>query len=235
MNDAERLARLAERAADEVTDGMIVGLGSGSTAEAVIRALARRIATGLRITGVPTSLRTERFARELGVPLATLDDVDQIDLGIDGADEIDPQLNLTKGRGGALLYEKLVALACDRFVVVAASEKLVERLGTRVPLPVEVIPFGWKRTATRLAARGCPGVLRRNPDGTPFVSDGGHAILDCQMDPLADARVWAATIKSITGVVEHGLFIGLAHQALIVDSDGQVHALTPGTSPAAVS
>jgi ribose 5-phosphate isomerase A len=227
MIDADRLARLAERAADEITDGMIVGLGSGSTAEAVIRALAQRIAGGLRITGVPTSARTERLARELGIPLTTLDDVDRINLGIDGADEIDPRLNLTKGRGGALLYEKLVALACDRFIVVAASEKLVERLGTRVPLPVEVVPFGWKQTAARLAALGCSGALRCNPDGSTFISDGGHAILDCQIDPRADVPTLATAIKSITGVVEHGLFLGLAERALVVDRDGRVRTLTP--------
>ncbi|HEY8447336.1 MAG TPA: ribose-5-phosphate isomerase RpiA [Thermomicrobiales bacterium] len=233
MDDAERLARLAERAAAEIEDGMVLGLGSGTTTEAVIRALGRRVAAGLRVTGVPTSGRTERLARELGIPLRTLDEVERIDLGIDGADEIDPALNVTKGRGGALLYEKLVALACDRYLIVAASEKLVEQLGTRMPLPVEVIPLGWKHTAARLAAIGCPGTLRCKPDGAVFTSDGGHVILDCQPGPLSDPAAIATAIKATTGVVEHGLFVGLVDQALVADRDGTIRLLerTSARSP----
>jgi len=236
MDDAERLAALARRAADEVTPGMTLGLGSGSTAEAVVRELGARVAAGLAVRGVPTSERTATLARDVGIPLLGLDEVDGIDLGIDGADEIDPNLDLVKGRGGALLHEKLVALACARFVVVAAAEKLVERLGTRMPLPVEVIPFGARRTAVRLEKLGLRPALRVRSGvsaetgmlGTarvPFVTDGGHHLLDCDVAPIADAAGLAAAIKATAGVVEHGLFVGIADRALVVEADGVVRAL----------
>jgi ribose 5-phosphate isomerase A len=225
VDDAARLARLAAAAAAVVEDGMWLGLGSGSTAEATIRALGARVAAGLRVTGVPTSGRTERLARELGIPLRTLDEVERLDLGIDGADEIDPWLDVVKGRGGALLYEKLVALACERYLIVAASEKLVPRLGTRMPLPVEVVPLGWTQTAARIAALGCRTELRRGADGTPFVSDGGHFVLDCAPDPIEDARALGAALKAVTGVVDHGIFAGLADRAMVVDPDGTVRTL----------
>jgi ribose 5-phosphate isomerase A len=226
VDDAQRLARLAEAAAALVEDGMLLGLGSGSTAEATIRALGTRVAAGLRVTGVPTSARTERLARELTIPLRTLDEVERLDLGIDGADEIDPRLDVVKGRGGALLYEKLVALACERYLIVAAAEKLVERLGTRMPLPVEVVPVGWKQTAARLDSRGCRATLRRMTDGAPFLSDGGHYVLDCATGPIAGALELAASLKAITGVVDHGLFAGFADRAMVVDPDGTVRTLT---------
>ncbi|MEA2528999.1 MAG: ribose 5-phosphate isomerase [Thermomicrobiales bacterium] len=226
MDDATRLTRLAEATAALVEDGMLLGLGSGSTAEATVRALGSRVAAGLRITGVPTSARTERLARELGIPLCQLDEVDRLDLGIDGADEIAPNLDVVKGRGGALLYEKLVALTCERFLIVSASEKLVERLGTRMPLPVEVVPFGWKQTARRLGEIGCRATLRRVSDGAPFISDGGHYVLDCATGPIADPLDLAASIKALTGVVDHGLFPGFADRAMVVDPDGTVRTLT---------
>ena len=236
MDDAGRLAALARRAADEVEPGMTLGLGSGSTAEAVLRELGARVAAGLRIAGVPTSERTAVLARELGIPLLALDEVERLDLGIDGADEIDPRLDLAKGRGGALLHEKLVALACERFVVVAAAEKLVERLGTRMPLPVEVVPFGWRRTAARLEALGLRPSLRVRAGVSgeagalgmapvPFVTDGGHHLLDCGADPIEDAAGLAAAIKATPGVVDHGLFVGFARRALVVEADGVVRAL----------
>jgi ribose 5-phosphate isomerase A len=226
VDDATRLARLAEAAAALVEDGMLLGLGSGSTAEATIRALGVRVAAGLRVSGVPTSARTERLARELDIPLCSLDEVDRLDLGIDGADEIDPKLDVVKGRGGALLYEKLVALTCQRYLIVAASEKLVARLGTRMPLPVEVVPVGWKQTASRLESRGCRTVLRRMTDGAPFVSDGGHYVFDCATGPIAEALELAASLKAITGVVDHGIFAGFADRAMVVDPDGTVSTLT---------
>jgi ribose 5-phosphate isomerase A len=226
VDDAARLARLAAAAAAVVEDGMWLGLGSGSTAEATIRALGVRVAAGLRVTGVPTSGRTERLARELGIPLRTLDDVERLDLGIDGADEIDPWLDVVKGRGGALLYEKLVALTCESYLIVAASEKLVPRLGTRMPLPVEVVPLGWTQTAARIAALGCRTDLRRGTDGAPFVSDGGHYVLDCAPGPIEDARALGARLKAVTGVVDHGIFAGVADRAMVVDSDGTVRTLT---------
>src|SRR5687768_11158061 len=181
MDDAPRLDALAQRAAAEVQDGMTLGLGSGSTAEAVVRALGARVAGGLTVRGVPTSERTAALAGSIGIPLLSLDEVDRLDLGIDGADEIDPGLNLVKGRGGALLHEKLVALACADWLIVAAAEKLVGQLGTRMPLPVEVVPLGWRTTSTRVASLGLEPTLRTKPDSDePYVTDGGHYILDCQ-------------------------------------------------------
>ena len=193
--------------------------------------LGARVAAGLRVRGVPTSARSEGLARALGIPLLTLDDVARLDLGIDGADEIDPHLNLVKGRGGALLYEKLVALTCDDYIVVAATEKLVDQLGTRVPLPVEIVPFGWEHTAARLAAFGANPRLRLDrPDddtGGPFISDGGHYVLDCATGPIADPPALAATIKAEAGVVDHGLFLGVAKRAMVVDPQGQVRTVLP--------
>jgi ribose 5-phosphate isomerase A len=233
MDDAARLAVLARRAADEVRSGMTLGLGSGSTAEAVVRELGARVGDGLTIRGVATSERTAALARTLGIPLVGLDEVAAtgrpLDLGIDGADEVDPELNLTKGRGGALLHEKLVALACARFVVVVAEEKLVERLGTRTPLPVEVVPLGWRTTALRVAALGVEPVLRvvagGADDGGPFRSDGGHLILDCATGGTDDPASLASALKATTGVVDHGLFVGMADRVLAVDASGLVRAL----------
>lgn len=205
---------------------MTLGLGSGSTAEAVVRELGARVKSGLTVVGVPTSERTAGLARELNIPLRSLDDVDELDLGIDGADEIAPTLDAVKGRGGALLHEKLVALACHRYLIVAASEKLVSHLGTRMPLPVEVVPYGWHLTASRLRALGLDPRLRlrgvSEAAGAPFVSDGGHYVLDCSTAPIIDPRGLAQNLKAIPGVVDHGLFVGFADQALVVDATGEV-------------
>lgn len=222
MDDAERLYRLALAAADLVKPGMLVGLGTGSTADAVIHELGRRLATGLTFTGVATSSRTESLARELGIPLTTLDRVERLDLGLDGADEIDPALNAIKGRGGALLLEKLVALACGEFVLVASTEKDVDRLGVRIALPVEIVKWGWPQTAARLAKLGIVPKLRSTLDDPdiPWVTDNGGFILDCETGPLDDSARLANEIKAITGVVEHGLFLGIAAAALQVDPDG---------------
>jgi ribose 5-phosphate isomerase A len=225
VDDATRLTRLAIEAAAIVENGMTLGLGSGSTAEAVIRALGARVAAGLRVTGVATSARTERVAKEVGIPLVPFDDVTGLDLGIDGADEIDPRVDVVKGRGGALLYEKLIALACDRYLIVAASEKLVPQLGTKMPLPIEIIPFGWKQTLVRLNAAGYQATLRCADDSAPFVSDGGHYILDTITGPIGDAHQLADTLKGISGVVEHGLFAGFADLAMVVDPDGHVRTI----------
>jgi ribose 5-phosphate isomerase A len=221
---AGRLARLAVVAADLVAPGMVVGLGTGSTADAVIRELGRRVAAGLVFTGVATSCRTDALARELRIPLTTLDDVARLDLGIDGADEIDPALDAIKGKGGALLREKLVALACDSYVLVATTEKSVERLGERTALPVEIVPFGWPQTARRLQELGFSPALRMAPVGTeaPFVSDNGRYVLDCATGPMAEPASISASVKAVPGVIEHGLFLGLAHLALQVDPAGTV-------------
>ena len=227
MNDETRLATLAEAAAALVEDGMVVGLGSGSTAEAFVRALGDRVQAGLNVQGIPTSRRTEHVAREAGIPLTTLSDSQVVDFGVDGADEIDPDLALTKGRGGALLFEKLVAEACNRWVIVASSEKLVDQLGTRIALPVEIMPFGWETTRARVEALGFAAPLRVAGDGVPIVTDGMHFILDCATGPIDDPKTLGDALKCITGVVDHGLFIGLAAAALVCDPDGTIRELTP--------
>ena len=221
---AERLRRLAVVAADLVAPGMIVGLGTGSTADAVIRELGRRVGEGLDFAGVPTSFRTAALARGLGIRLTTLDEVDRLDLGIDGADEIDPQLDAIKGRGGALLCEKLVALACDDYVLVATTDKSVDRLGTRTHLPVEIVSFGWAHTARRLTELKIDPERRMAADDPtqPWVSDNGGMILDCTTGLIDDPYLLSAAVKAVSGVVEHGLFLGIAHAALQVDPGGQV-------------
>ena len=221
---ADRLQRLAVAAADLVAPGMLVGLGTGSTADAVTRELGRRVAAGLTFTAVPTSDRTEALARGLAIPLSTLDETGRLDLGIDGADEIDPTLDAIKGRGGALLREKLVALSCDDYVLVATTEKSVDRLGERTPLPVEIVAFGWSLTATRLASLGMasePRMVDGEP-ARPWVTDNGGIILDCVTGPIADPAQLAAAVKAVSGVVEHGLFLGIARAALQVDAEGHV-------------
>lgn len=232
VDDAERLRRLAIAAADLVQPGMRIGLGTGSTADAVIRELGRRVADGLPLIGVATSARTEALARELSIPLLPLDDVERLDLGIDGADEIDPHLNAVKGRGGALLREKLVALACDQFVLVASTEKNVEQLGVRLPLPVEIVTWGWPQTAARLAKLGIVPQLRPSPDDSqrPWSTDSGGYILDCATGPLADPKRLADDIKAVSGVVEHGLFLNIATAALQVAPDGTIIHRTQNTA-----
>ncbi len=219
MDTATRLRTLAAAAADLVQDGMTVGLGTGSTAKAVVRELGVRIEAGLRMRGVATSEPTAALARELRIPLLDLDDVQRLDLGIDGADEIDPSLHVIKGGGGALLYEKLVALACDDYLIVAAAEKCTTALGTRFHLPVEVVPFGWTHTAGRLRALGLEPVLRPDPNGDPFRTENGEYILDCGTRPVEDPLALAAAIKAIPGVVEHGIFAGIVRTALVVEPD----------------
>lgn len=223
MDQAERLQRLASAAVDLVQPGMVIGLGTGSTADAVVRELGARVAAGLSVTGVATSSRSEALAQSLGIPLTTLEAVERLDLGVDGADEIDPNLNAVKGRGGALLMEKIVALACQRFVLVATTEKDVAQLGLRMPLPVEVVTFGWKQTAARLASLRLSPSLRMTDDAsTPYVTDNGGYTIDCDTGPIADAAALSAAIKAITGVVDHGLFVDLATDALQVDPAGEL-------------
>ena len=229
MDDEGRLAALARAAANLVEPGMVVGLGTGSTAAAFVRELGARVAAGLEIVGVPTSSRTAALARDLRIPLRTLDEVERLDLGVDGADEIAPNLDLIKGRGGALLHEKMVALACDDYVAIAAGEKLVPSLGARSSLPVEVVPFGWRQTIARLAALGVRPVLRRGTGGKTgddvFRSDGGHFLVDCETGPIADPKRLAASVKALPGVVDHGLFLAVARRALVAEVDGTVRTM----------
>jgi ribose 5-phosphate isomerase A len=215
----------AEQAVSEVRDGMIVGLGTGSTAEYAIDALGTLVRNGLRIVGIPTSEQSARQARALGIPLAALEEA-QVDLTIDGADEIERgPLNLVKGRGGALLREKIVASSSTRLVIIADETKLVDRLGSRYAVPVEVAPFGWQATARKLG-RLCAKVSSRMIDDQTFVTDGGNYILDCAFGPIAEPAALARELNSIVGVVEHGLFLGMTAEAIVAGPAG-VHRLAP--------
>jgi ribose 5-phosphate isomerase A len=203
-----------EHAATYVRDGMIVGLGTGSTAAFAIAALAARVTQGLRIRAIPTSKASAVQARNGGIPLTTLNTHPQIDVTIDGADEVDPEMNVIKGRGGALLREKIVASATTHQVIIVDETKLVRRLGERMPLPVEIVPFGWKRTSGALAALGLVPTLRRA--GTaPFRTDNGNYIVDCALPATFALHDLAAAIKETVGVVEHGFFLGLTHTVVI--------------------
>jgi ribose 5-phosphate isomerase A len=208
-----------------VRPGMRLGLGTGSTARHFVELLGEAVRGGLKIIGVPTSEATRVQAEGLGIALTTLDDTPELDMTVDGADEVAPDLTLIKGGGGALLREKIVAAASARMVVIADESKWVETLG-RFPLPIEVMPFGF--TATRRAIEaaaadaGCPGItkLRQGKDGHAFVTDGGHWILDALLDRIADPRRLAERLSAIPGVVEHGLFIGLAQAVILAGPNG---------------
>ena len=215
----------AERAAALVGDGMRVGLGTGSTAAHLVALLGERVRGGLAIVAVPTSEATRRQAEGEGISLTTLDDTPELDIAIDGADEIDGELRLIKGGGGALLREKIVAAASRRMIVIADGSKRVERLG-RFPLPVEVVPFGLGATRRAVEAvferSGCPGEarIRTGADGTPFHTDGGHLILDARLGAIPDPEALASALAAIPGVVEHGLFLGLATGAILATEAG---------------
>lgn len=207
--------RVAIAAAATVQDGMVVGLGSGSTAALVVEALAARMAQGLRIQGIPTSRQTADLAQRLGLPLTDFAAHRRIDLTIDGADQVERgTLNLIKGLGGALLREKMVAAASRRMIVVVDESKLVDRLGGQTPLPVEILAFGWQTVIDRLDAAGFAAHLRLAGDA-PFVTDGGNHIADCRIAEIADAAALEARLAAITGVVESGLFIGLASTVMV--------------------
>lgn len=215
----------AAKALEHVRDGMRLGLGTGSTARHFVDLLGEKVAGGLQVVGVPTSEATRIQAEQCRIPLTTLDQIDRLDLTVDGADEVDPALNLIKGGGGALLREKIVAAASDRMIVIADETKWVDVLG-RFPLPVEVIPFGLAATqramAEAFAKSGVSGqmVLRKGKDGHVFVTDGGHWIIDAHLGRIADAPRLAGLLNPIPGVVEHGLFIGLASTTVLAGAQG---------------
>jgi ribose 5-phosphate isomerase A len=223
MDELKRQA--AGRALDFVQNGMKIGLGTGSTAKHFVELLGARVRAGLDVIGVPTSEATRADAIRCGIALTTLDEVDRLDLTVDGADEVDPQLNLIKGGGGALLREKIVAAASDRMIVIADETKWVETLG-RFPLPIEVIPFGLAATRRGIekafADCGVSGqmAVRKGRDGHVFVTDGGHWIVDAHLGRIPDAPRLAQSLGFIPGVVEHGLFIGLASTAMLAGSQG---------------
>jgi ribose 5-phosphate isomerase A len=222
MYETDIYKRMAGRAgADLVEDGMVIGLGTGSTVAFLLSALAERLRGGLRIVGaVPTSQATAQLAGSLEIPLVSLERYPELDLAIDGADEIDPRLDLIKGGGGALLREKVVATAARRFVVIGDSAKLVPRLGRHFALPVEVVPFALGPVQRRLEALGAHAHLRLHAD-RPFLTDNQNYILDCHFSGgIADTRAVQAQIRAIVGVVEHGLFLGMTRQALIAGPDG---------------
>lgn len=215
----------ATHATGLIASGTVIGLGTGSTVRHLLDVIAERLASGaLRdVTGVPTSEDTAARCRTLGIPLTTLDEQPELALCIDGADEVGPRLDLIKGLGGALLREKLVALAAQRFVIIADQSKRVRRLGTKAPVPVEVVPFGWTTHDGFFRQSGADPVLRRTAGGEPFVTDGGHYIVDCRYargirDPRALARAFARR----PGIVADGLFLGLAHTAFIAGPKGVV-------------
>jgi ribose 5-phosphate isomerase A len=223
MDELKRQA--AARALEFVVDGMKLGLGTGSTAKHFVELLGMRVRDGLNVVGVPTSEVTRADAIRCGIALTTLDDVDRLDLTVDGADEVDPSLELIKGGGGALLREKIVAAASDAMIVIADETKWVDALG-RFPLPIEIIPFGLKATqraiARAFAESGVSGqmLLRKGKDGHVFVTDGGHWIVDAHLGRITDAPRLAALLNAIPGVVEHGLFIGLASTVILAGSQG---------------
>jgi ribose 5-phosphate isomerase A len=205
----------ALQAAMAIEDGMVVGLGSGSTAALAVEALAARIAQGLRVVGIPTSEATAALARRLGVPLTSFAEHSHVDITIDGADQVERRsLTLIKGRGGALLREKIVASASDRMIVVVDETKLVARLGGATPLPVEIVALGSQTVIARLKALGCAPTLRLKGD-EPFFTDGGNLIADCAMAEIPDPAALEARLAAVTGVIETGLFIGLATEILI--------------------
>jgi ribose 5-phosphate isomerase A len=219
----EELKRQAAlHALEHIRPGMILGLGTGSTAQLFLEELGRQITLGRLgdIVGVPTSVATEQSALEFGIPLTTLDVHPVLDLTVDGADEVDDRLNLLKGGGGALLREKIVALASRRRVFIVDESKRVARLGERMKLPVAVVPFGAAAVANTLLARGLAPELRRGRDGRPFVTDDGHYVLDCVVPAQADVHRLATDLRDIVGVVEHGLFLDLADEVIVAGSAG---------------
>lgn len=226
--DRDRLKRAAaERAVELVESGMVLGLGTGSTAAFVVERLAERVAEGLAVVAVPTSEHTAELARRLGIQLATLGEHPRLDLAIDGADEVERStLDLIKGHGGALLREKIVAAASERFIVVVDDEKLVDRLGARMAVPVEVVQFGWQAIAAALERLGAKAELRQT-DGRAFVTDGGNFILDCRFGAIDRPAETEKRINMTVGVVENGLFVGRS-SAVVVASPGGIDIMTAG-------
>ena len=224
MTDAESLKRLAAaEAVAQVESGMVLGLGTGSTVAHFLELLGQKLDQGeLRdVVGVPSSIRTGREARQAGIPLTSLAEHPRLDLTVDGADEVTPSLDLIKGMGGALLREKMVAQASARLLIIADADKAVERLGTRSALPVEVVDWGWSGHVAVLEAHGATVSVRRFEDGPPFKSDNGNLILDCRFPQgIPDPEALHATLKARAGVVETGLFLGMADEVILSGAQG---------------
>jgi ribose 5-phosphate isomerase A len=228
--------RAGEAALSYIQSGMNVGLGTGSTADFFIAALADALRDGklANIRGVPTSVQSEKRARELGIPLSTLAECPSLDVTVDGADEVDPFLNLIKGLGGALLREKVVAQSSKQLVIIADESKLVVKLGSKAPLPVEVAVFGHEAQELFLKSLGATPALRRKPDGSPFVTDNGNLIYDCRFPSIPNARALDEALAHRAGIVESGLFLEMASVALIAGSGGVQVTCRGGFSPPSV-
>lgn len=217
----------AEAAVALVENGMVIGLGTGSTATLAVDALGKRVKQGLRIIGIPTSEHTAAQARGLGIPISSLAEHSELELTIDGADEIQlGTLDLVKGRGGALLREKVVASASRRLIIIADETKLVDRLGAHFAVPVEVVQFGWQSADRKLKKLGAETTLRPGADEKPFVTDGGNFIIDCLFGPIEAPAALEQELNSVVGVVEHGLFLKMTSRALVAGRDG-VKVLLP--------
>lgn len=214
--------RIAQRALEFVADGMVVGLGSGRAATSFIRALGARVQQGLAVRGLPTSEPTAAVAREVGIPLVSFADVAAVDVTVDGADEVDPQLDLIKGYGKALVREKIVAAASNLEIILVGAEKLVPVLGSRGLVPVEVVPFALEFCTRRFTELGCRPQARREVGGELVVSDNGNLIVDCGVAPLANPHALDERLRSVPGVVGTGLFLGIADRVLIANDDGSI-------------
>lgn len=222
MNQDKLKQMVGEKAVTFIQNGMKVGLGSGSTMYYAVKALGERVKNGLDVVGVPTSNTTAKWAKEFGVPLTDFSETQKLDLAIDGADEVDDELQLIKGGGGALLREKIVADAAEEFIVIVDESKMVNHLG-KFSLPVEVVPFGWEVTKAKITKLGCKPVLRK-ADGERFVTDNGNYILDCPFEKISDPENLHKQLNTIVGVVETGLFINMTKKVL-VGKDGAVETV----------
>jgi ribose 5-phosphate isomerase A len=231
--DEAKRAAAAQAIERFLQNGMTIGLGSGTTSRWFVRILGERVAKGLRVIGVPSSKSTGQLAQEVGVPLAELDDVGQLDLTIDGADEIDGKGRMIKGGGANLLWEKIVACASKKMVCIVDESKLVQRLG-RFPLPIEVIPFAWRTTERHMrklfadSSFGEPKIEMRGGTEKPLITDSGHYLLDCHLEQIPDPESLAEKLKQIPGIVEHGLFLGIATDAVVGRAKGDAEVLTFG-------
>ncbi len=220
--DKEELKKASGiKAVEWVEDGMVLGLGTGSTVKYSIIEIGRRVREeGLNVKGIPTSRATETLAKEQGITLTDFSEVEQINLTIDGADEVDPEFNLIKGGGGALLREKIIACNSERMIVVVDESKVVDQLGSTFPLPIEIVPFGWEATLRRFRSYNCNATLRRTESGEPFVTDNGNYILTCKFEIIATPELTERYIDTVPGVVECGLFVGLCDTVIVGTRDG---------------
>ena len=221
MLEKEELKKLAgEKAVEHIEDGMTIGLGTGSTVEYTLRKLGELVKEGLKIKGIPTSIHTQRIAKEEKIPLTSLEENPVIDVTIDGADEVDSDLNLIKGGGGALVREKIIAFNSKKVIIVIDDSKIVKALGIDFPLPVEVVKFGWTSTKKTLEELGCNIELREIMENEPFITDNGNYILDCEFDRINEPEQLEIDINNIPGVVDNGLFIGLVDEVIVGGKQG---------------